>query len=77
MKNISLSLKISSSFVLFSIATLAFLYIVFYNLFEQHMLKVEEEMAVLIAQTIEPLIAMSYYLSLDDDIKYLRKNLRI
>jgi len=75
MKNISLSLKISFSFIVVSIATLAFLYTVFYHLFEQHMLKVEEEKAILIAETIEPLIAMSYYLSLDEDIKQLAEKL--
>jgi len=75
MKKISLSLKISFSFIVVSIATLAFLYTVFYHLFEQHMLKVEEEKAILIAETIEPLVAMSYYLSLDDDIKQLAEKL--
>ena len=75
MKKISLSLKISSSFIIASIATLAFLYIVFYHLFEDRMLKVEEEKAILIAQTIEPLIAMSFFLSLDEDIKQLAAKL--
>jgi len=75
MKKFSLSLKISTSFIVVSIATLAFLYAVFYHLFEQHMLKVEEEKAVLIAETIEPLIAVSYFLSLEDDIKQLSAKL--
>ncbi|MCW8853345.1 MAG: EAL domain-containing protein [Gammaproteobacteria bacterium] len=71
MKKLSLSLKISSSFIVISITTLGLLYFAFYYLFEQHMLKVEEEKAILIAQTIEPLISMSYFLSLDEDIKQL------
>ena len=75
MKNISLSLKISTSFILASVATLVFLYVIFYQLFEQHMLKVEEEKAVLIAQTMEPMIAMSYFLSLDDDVRQLAEKL--
>jgi len=75
MKKASLSLKISSTFIAASIATLVFLYVVFYHLFEQHMLKVEEEKATLIAQTIEPLIAVSFFLSLEDDIKQLAEKL--
>ena len=75
MNNFSLSLKVSFSFIAVSIATLAFLYTVFHHLFEQHMLKVEEEKAILIAQTIEPLVAMSYFLNLDDDIKQLAEKL--
>ena len=75
MKNISLSLKISTSFILASVATLVFLYVIFYQLFEQHMLKVEEGKAVLVAQTMEPMIAMSYFLSLDDDVRQLAENL--
>ena len=75
MKKISLSFKVSFSFIVVSIATLAFLYAVFYHLFEQHMIQVEEEKAILIAETIEPLIAMSYYLDLDDDIKQLAEKL--
>lgn len=71
MNKLSLSLKISFSFIAVSIATLTFFYIVFYHLFEQHMLKVEEEKASLIAQTIEPLVAMNHFLGLSDDIKKL------
>ena len=75
MKKVSLSLKISFSFILVSIVTLTFFYIVFYHLFEQQMLEVEEEKAILIAETIEPLIALSYFLSLDEDIKQLSAKL--
>ena len=71
MKKISLSLKISFSFILVSIVTLTFFYIVFYHLFEKQMLKVEGEKAILIAKTIEPLIAMNHYLGLKDNIKQL------
>ena len=71
MKKSSLSLKISFSFILVSIVTLSFFYIVFYHLFEQQLLKVEEEKAVLIAKTIEPLVAMNYFLGLEDNIEQL------
>ena len=70
-KDISLSLKISLSFILVSIITLSFFYVVFYHLFEQQMLKVEGEKATLIAETIEPLIAMNYFLGLEDNIVQL------
>lgn len=75
MNKISLSTKVSSSFIVVSITTLAFLYIVFYHLFEEQMVKVEEEKAMLIAQTIEPMIAMSFFLSLDEDIKQLAEKM--
>ena len=71
MKKISLSFKLTFSFIVVSMSTLAFLYFVFYSLFEYHMLKVESEKATLIAQTIEPMIGMNYYLGLNDEIKQL------
>lgn len=71
MKKIPLSLKLSISYIVVSIVTLYFFYNIFYNLFEEHMIKVEREKAILIAQTIEPLVAMSHYLGLKDDIKQL------
>ena len=71
MKKVSLSVKISLSFLLVSMVTLTFFYIVFYNLFEQQMLKVEGEKASLIAKTIEPLIAMNYFLGLEEDVRKL------
>lgn len=71
MKKISLSYKISFSFIVISIVTLSFFYITFYFLFEQQMLKVEKEKATLMAQTIEPLIAMNHFLGLHDEIRQL------
>lgn len=71
MNKISLSLKISFSFILVSMVTLAFFYTVFYHLFEKQMLKVEGEKAVLIARTIEPLIAMNHFLGLNDNVSQL------
>ena len=69
MKKASLSFKISFSFIAVSVVTLAFFYVVFTHMFERYMVKVEKEKAVLIAQTIEPLIAMNYFLGLDHGIK--------
>ena len=54
-----------------SMGTLAFLYFVFYNLFQEGMLKAEKEKAELIAQTIEPMIGMNYYLGLFEEIHQL------
>jgi len=71
MKRMSLSLKISFSFIVVSIATLSFFYFVFYHLFEQQMLKVEGEKAALIAKTIEPVIAINHFLGLRDNVKQL------
>lgn len=75
MRRFSLSLKISFSFISLSIATLIFLYIVFYQLFEQHMLKVEREKAQLIAQTIEPILGMNAYLGLVDELKQVAEQI--
>jgi len=74
MKKISLTLKITIAFILVSMTTLTFIYFVFYNLFEERMLKSEKEKAVLIAQTIEPMIGMSYYLGLRDEIEIVSKH---
>ena len=71
MKRASLSSKVSSFFIVASIATIVFVYIVFFQLFQQHLIKVEEEKAKLIAQTIEPMIAVSYFLGLEDDVRQL------
>ena len=71
MKKSSLSLKISFSFIAVSVVTLAFFYVVFNHMFERHMVKVEKEKAILIAQTIEPLIAMNHFLGLEDGIRQL------
>ena len=69
MKNIALSFKISLVFAVVSTLTLAFLYYIFSYLFDEHMLKVENEKASLIAQIIEPAIGMSHYLGMDDEVK--------
>ena len=71
MNKISLTLKISIAFIVVSISTLVFLYFVFYNLFQEKMLLAEKEKATLIAQTIEPMIGMNYYLGLRDYINQL------
>lgn len=69
MKRIALSFKISLVFAVVSTFTLAFLYYVFSYLFDEHMLKVENEKASLIAQIIEPAIGMSHYLGMKDEVK--------
>lgn len=71
MRKFSLSFKISFSFIVISMATLSLFYVSFYHLFERKMLKVEEEKAMLMAQTIEPLIAMNHFLGLHDEIRQL------
>ncbi|MCW9023876.1 MAG: EAL domain-containing protein [Gammaproteobacteria bacterium] len=71
MNKLSLSLKLTFSFAILSVATLVFLYFTFFSLFEQQMLRVEKEKAKLIAQTIEPVMAMNYYLDLTDEIVLL------
>lgn len=70
-QRISLTLKITIAFILISMGTLAFLYVVFYKLFQERMLESEKEKATLIAQTIEPMIGMNFYLNLNDEIKAL------
>jgi len=67
-QRISLTLKITIAFVVILMGTLAFLYVVFYNLFQERMLQSEKEKATLIAQTIEPMIGMNFYLNLHDEI---------
>lgn len=74
MKKLSLTVKITVAFVIVSSATLFFLYVVFFTLFEERMMQSEREKATLIAQTIEPMIALDHYLGLTDDIKSLAKN---
>lgn len=71
MKKLSLTLKITIAFIMVSMATLFFLYFVFYNLFEERMMQSEREKATLIAQTIEPMIGLDYYLGLNDEIQTL------
>ena len=70
-RKVSLTLKITLSFVAVIIPSILFLYFVFYNLFYDRMLESEKEKAVLIAQTIEPMIGMDYYLGLESEIATL------
>ena len=69
MKKVALSFKISLVFAVVSTITLAFLFYVFSYLFDEHMLKVENEKASLIAQIIEPAIGMNHYLGMEDEVK--------
>ena len=74
MKKIAISLKIALVFAFVSILTLGFLYYVFYHLFDDYMLNVENEKALLIAKTIEPAIAMNHYLGMTDEVKQIAQN---
>ena len=67
MKNISLSLKITVVFIAISVISVVFMYVTFSELFEHYMLKTETEKVTLIAETIEPMIAMNVYLGLTDE----------
>jgi len=73
MKRTSIEFKITLAFIAISIVTLLFLYFTFHSTFKQKMLESEKEKALLIAKTIEPMIAMSNYLGMKDDIKQLAK----
>ncbi|QSZ42315.1 EAL domain-containing protein [Sulfurimonas aquatica] len=73
MQKISLTLKITLSFITVIVPSIFFLYFVFYNLFYEKMLDSEKQKATLIAQTIEPMIGMNYYLGLNDEIINLRE----
>ncbi|MCK4973940.1 MAG: PAS domain-containing protein, partial [Sulfurimonas sp.] len=75
MPNILLTIKtkLVVTFILVSIFILTLIYLTFSSLFQEHMLKSEEEKAILIAQTIEPMIGINHYLGLHDDIKQLAK----
>ena len=74
MRQISLSLKITISFIILLTTILISLYYIFYNMAYDRMLKSEEEKVTLIAQTIEPMIGMDYYLGLNEEIIILVKN---
>ncbi|MEA1989850.1 MAG: EAL domain-containing protein [Pseudomonadota bacterium] len=71
MSKISLSSKITASFVFISVLTLGSLYVHFQQLFEDHMLKVESEKSQLISETIAPMMAMNFYLGIEDEVKAL------
>ena len=75
MKNISLSIKITLAFATVSFITVLFLYITFSDLFEHYMLKTEKEKVTLIAETIEPMIAMNNYLGLTDESKSIAQQI--
>lgn len=75
MKKISLSLKITTLFALVSFITVIFLYVLFSSLFEKYTLKTEKEKVSLIAETIEPMVAMNAYLGLADENKNIVKNI--
>jgi len=74
MKSLSLAFKINTTFIILSTVIISFLYIVFYNLFEDRMMQSEREKAVLIAQTIEPLVSMNYFLNITENIDTLAAN---
>ncbi len=73
MPNILLTIKtkLVVSFILVLIFILTLIYLTFSSLFQEYMLKSEKEKAVLIAQTIEPMIGINYYLGLNADTKQL------
>ena len=75
MKKISLSIKITSAFAIVSLISILFFYAVFSALFERHMRQTEKEKVVLIAETIEPLIAMNSYLGLMDESRAMAEQL--
>jgi len=67
MKKISLSIKITLIFVFVSGVTMFIFYTVFTSLFEKHTLQSEKEKVHLIAETLEPIISMNYYLGLAEE----------
>jgi len=71
MKNISLSIKITLVFVFVSAVTMFIFYTVFTSLFEKHTLLTEKEKVHLIAETLEPIISMNYYLGLAEETSNL------
>ena len=71
MKKTSLSFKIIASVFFSSTLTLLFLYLSFSSLFEKNLIKVEQQKAQLLAETIEPDIAVNYFLGLEKEIENL------
>lgn len=71
MRNVSLSIKITTVFVFVSIMSVLFFYLIFFSLFEQYMFKTEKEKVILIAETVEPMIAMNVYLGLSDELEVI------
>lgn len=68
MKPLSLSSKITTTFVVVSVAAIGLLYFLLMNLLQGFMLKSETEKSQLIAQTIEPVVAVNLYLDLQDEL---------
>ena len=75
MKNVSLSIKITAAFVFVSVVSVGFMYIAFSAIFEESMRKTETEKVSLIAETVEPLIAMNSYLGLVEESKNIAQQL--
>ncbi len=75
MKRLSLSFKITSAFVVVSFLTVVSLFVIFSSLFEDYMLETEKEKVTLIAETIEPMVAMNAYLGLKDEILNLAQQI--
>lgn len=71
MNKISLTLKITIAFMSVSITVLAFLYFVFSSMFQERMLESEKEKAMLIGQSIAPMIEGFYSVGYTEDIKVL------
>ncbi|MEJ2213702.1 MAG: PAS domain-containing protein [Gammaproteobacteria bacterium] len=67
MKRFSLSVKLTIISILISALILVLLYFGFTHIVKQHLLKVEKEKAEIIANTIEPMIAMNAFLGLSDE----------
>ena len=75
MNNISLSLKITVAFIIVSVISVLFMFVTFSELFERNMRKTESEKVTLIAETIEPMIAMNMYLGLVEESKSIAQQL--
>jgi len=75
MNKISLSIKITGVFAIVSVISVLFFYVVFSALFERHMKQTEREKVILIAETIEPMIAMNAYLGLSNESKAISSQL--
>lgn len=75
MNKISLSVKITITFIFASLVTVLFMYVTLSEFFERYMKKVENEKVSLIAETIEPMIAMNYYLGLTEESKNIARQI--
>jgi len=75
MNKISLSVKITITFIFASLVTVLFMYVTLSEFFERYMRKVENEKVLLIAETIEPMIAINYYLGLTEESKNIAQQI--